>query len=236
MKKIKVCLVLLPMFTMACADEYSSEIDKTTQKINYEKKKDNTAGNWDNPYDIAGIFYIEILDILDQTIIKSCSIEEVAVLVDSVSANYLESKLLTGSLALSSKIPEIIQLINNGNTINNVLTGSALGPNAQESFLSFIDSVNLAIDQPYENIYRVIVDYENNIVHTLEYADYDKRILLATTSFMRYYTLIKDREDKDWDTSIGRIAAVVSGTQLDLFLGVKIALTTEICKRNFITR
>lgn len=236
MKKLKVCLVLLPMFTMACADEYSSEIDKTTQKINYEKKKDNAAGNLDNPYDIAGIFYVEILDILDKTIIKSCSVEEAAVLVDSVSTKYLESKLLTESIALSSKMLEIIQLINNGNTINNVLTRSTLTPYAQESFLSFIDSVNLAIDQPYDNIYKVIVDYESNIVNTLEYAGSDQQILLATTSFMRYYILIKDREDKDWDTSIGRIAAVVSGTQLDLFLGVKMALTAEICKRNFITR
>ena len=65
----------------------------------------------------------------------------------------------------------------------------------------------------------------------------DKRIILTTTSIIRYSAYKKKRKDKDWETSVTSIAAAVSGSdECIIVLALKMAATVGLSKNNNITQ
>lgn len=239
MKNLKAWLIILPLSTIACSDEYTGETSETTetaQIIGSTKKSGIGPGNPANPFDLAGTVHNEILEALDETSFNSQSIEDIAVLIDSVSTSYTELALSSNYPALSTRLVEITWIVNNDNAIDGVLATSTLGLNARTSLMVFIDSLLLSADNPYEDIHPIIVSYEADILANNSFTSNDKRIILTTTSVVRYSVYERKRKDKDWETSVTNIAATVSGAEQDLLVGLKMALTVGICKTNNITQ
>jgi hypothetical protein len=233
MKNLKVCLAILPLFTIACSDEYTGEMTKNAHVEQSAKKLVIGPGNSANPFDIAGSIHNEILETLDQTDFNSQSIEDIAVLIDSISAIHPELVSLSSDSALSSRLPEIIWIVNNNDVMNDLLGASTLGGNAKISLISFVDSLLLATDDSYGDIHSMIVSYEASILNNSELTSNDKRIMLTTTSVVRYSVYEDKRKDKDWETGISRIAATtVAGAENNLVLALKMALTVGLCQDN----
>jgi hypothetical protein len=237
MKNLKVFLAILPMFTIACSEEYTGEITKTTHITGSTKKSGIGPDNSANPFDNAGSIHNKILDILDETNFNSHSIEGIAILIDSVSAVYPpELVLLSSNPPLSNKLSEITWIINHNDAINDVLTQSTLGESAKTSLLTFVNSLLLTTDDSYEDIHSMIVSYEAGILTNTEFASNDKRIILTTTSVARYSIYTDKRKDKDWETGVSKIAATVSGAEADLVLGLKMALIIEVYQNSNVTQ
>jgi len=237
MKNLKVWLVFLPLLTIACTDDSSTEITETAQEFKGVKKKVGISPrNTANPYDLAGSAHNDILDIIDDTSINSYSIEDIAAVIDSISALNPDLALFPNDTTVSSKLSEITWIVNDNDAITEVLTTSTLGNSAKSSLTSFVNSLLLATDDPYEDIYAMIVGYETNVINSTGFTSEEKQILLTTTSVVRYSVYRKKREDKDWDTSVGNIAATVSGAEEGLVLGLKMAVTVGLCQNHNITQ
>lgn len=242
MKNLKVWLVILPLFTIACSDEYTGEITETAHMTESAKRLTVSAkrlgigpDNPANPFDMAGSIHNEILGTLDETTFSSQSIEDITILIDSVSAVYPELVPLSSYSTLSTRLSEITWIVNNYDAINDVLVASTLGVSAKTSFLTFVNSLALIANNPYEDIHSMIVSYEESILTNTGFTTDDKRILLTTTSVVRY-SAYRERKDKDWETSVTKIAATVSGAEQSLVLGLKMALIVGICKNSNITQ
>lgn len=236
MKNLKVWLIILPLSTIACSDEYTGETTETAHIIRSTLKTGNGPGNPANPFDQAGTIHNEILEALETTDFNSQSIADVAVLIDSVSTANPGLASSSNSPALSTKLAEITWIVNTDNAINGVLATSTLGASARTSLMEFVDSLLLSADDPYEDIHPMIVSYEADVLANNAFTSNDKRIILTTTSVVRYSVHERKRKDKDWETSVTNIAATVSGAEHDLCLGLKMALTVGICKTNNITQ
>jgi hypothetical protein len=237
MKNLKVFLAILPLFTIACSEEYTSEIIETAHITGSAKKLGIGPDNSANPFDNAGSIHNKILEILDQTNFNSQSIEDIAILIDSVSAVYPpELVLLSSNPKLSNRLSEITSIVNSDNAINDVLTESTLGESAKTSLLTFVNSLVLTADNSYDDIHSMIVSYEAGILTNAVLTSDDKRIILTTTSVARYSIYTEKRKDKDWETGISKIAATVSGAEEGLVLGLKMALTIELYQNNNVTQ
>ena len=235
MKNLKVWLVILPLFTIACSDEYTGEITETAYMAESAKTSGIGPDNPANPFDIAGSIHNEILETLNETNFSSQSIEDITILIDSVSAVYPELVPLSSYSTLSTRLSEIIWIVNDYDAIDDVLMASTLGVSAKTSFLTFVNSLPLTANYPYEDIHSMIVSYEEDVLANTGFTTDDKRIILTTTSVVRY-SAYRERKDKDWETSVTKIAATVSGAEQGLVLGLKMALTVGICKNNNVTQ
>lgn len=235
MKNLKVCLAILPLFTIACSEEYTDEIIETAHITGSAKKSDIGPDNAANPFDIAGSIHNEILETLE-TNFNSQSIEEIAILVDSVAAMYPGVVSLSNDSTLSTRLSEITWIVNSNNAIDEVLGASTLGVNARTSLLTFVDSLLLATDDPYMDIHSMIVSYEASVLTSSALTSNDKRIILTTTSVARYSIYTEKRKDKDWETGVSKIAATILGAEEGIILGLKMALTIELCQNNNVTQ
>ncbi|MBZ4036708.1 hypothetical protein K6T82_18200 [Flavobacterium sp. 17A] len=232
MKNLKAWLLILPFFTMACSDEYAEETIETSYQNKSMKKAGMSPANTANPYDSAGMIHNEILEILADTDFNSTSVEEITVLIDSVSAAHPELMLSTVDSTLSSRVLEITGIINSSDPVSNILGVSSLGTLAKTSFTAFLNSLLLASDSPYSDIHPIIVSYEASVLSSLAFSADEKRIILTASSVARYSVAEKKRKDKDWETSVTNIVAAVSGAQSNTALGLKMAAAVGICQNN----
>jgi hypothetical protein len=236
MKNLKAWLVILPLFTIACSDEYTGETTEIAHITESVKKSGIGPGNSANPFDIAGSMYNEILDIISETDFNSQSIEQIAILVDSVSAAHPEKMPISSDSTLSGRLSKITWIVNNDNAIDDVLTGCTMGVSAKANFITFVNTLLLAASDPYEDIHLFIVSYEADVLANTEFSDEDKRIILTATSVARYSAYEKKRKDKDWETNVTNIAATVCGAEQNLVMGIKMAVIIEIYKSNSLTQ
>lgn len=240
MKKLKLWLVILPVFTIGCSDEYTNQKIETSQATRSFKTSDLTTQKSVDPFDRAGEIYNNILDTLDRSSFNPHSIAEVVRLVDSVSKQYSELDLLSTETILSKRLSEIKWILNhkdasNDAVINKMLTRATIREDARKSFSLFVKSLMPRADDPYENVRLMILSYEKYVMDNTEFNSDEKRILLTTTSVVGY-SVDRKRKDKDWETSITKIAATVSGANQDIVLSLKMALTVGICQKKNITQ
>ncbi len=236
MKNFKIWLVILPLLTTACSDEYTTNVTETTRGNHLMKKSDPEPRNSANPYDVAGSVHNAILEILDNTDLDSLSIEDVAYLVDSITIVQNELAHLPAASALSSKITKITWLVNDEDAIEDVLDHSPLGNSAQTSLGTFINSALLLANAPYKDIYSMITGYEATVLLSAGFTNNEKQIILTTTSIVRYSFYRKKRKDKDWETNVGNIAATVSGADEGVVTALKMAVTVDMCINNNINQ
>lgn len=232
MKNLKAWLLILPLFTMACSDEYAQETIETSYENKSMKKAGISPANTANPFDSAGATHNEILEILAGTDQNASSIEEITALIDSVSTAHPELMLLTTDSTVSTRVTEISGIVNSSNPVSNILGVSSLGTLAKTSFTTFLNSLVLAADRPYSDIHPIIVAYEASVLTNLVFSADEKRIILTSTSVARYSIAEKKRKDKDWETSVTNIVAAVSGAQSNTALSLKMAAVVGICQNN----
>ncbi|OXB07798.1 hypothetical protein [Flavobacterium pectinovorum] len=235
MKNLKVWLAFLPLLAVACTSESASEATTSHLKTS---AKTTTIGpaNPANPFDLAGSIHNEILESLDGMDFNPQSAADVANAVDSISSLYPELVTLGGNSSLAARLDEINLLVSCEDPLEQVFTASSLEASARDSFSTFVSSLLLSADSPYEDIRTSIVSYEAFVLDSSEFTSEDKRIILTTTSVVRYSASRKKRKDKDWETSVTSIAATVLGAEECLALGLKMGVTVGLCQNENVSQ
>ncbi|GAA6765721.1 hypothetical protein AAFH68_16590 [Flavobacterium sp. CGRL1] len=234
MKNLKLWLVILPLITTACSEEYINKTVHTAETasntLNDFKKLKVSSQNAVNTFDNAENVYNKILDVFCQNEFDLNSVEDAAFLIDSVANSYSELDLLSTDAALDRRIPQIKWIINNDDAIDAIILNSSLGASARISLAGFVQSITRRADDPYEPLHRMIISYQQYVLHSSQFSSNDKQIILTTTSVVEY-SVKRKRKDKDWDTSVTKIAAAVAGAGQDIVLSLKMALAVGICQK-----
>lgn len=236
MRKLKIWIVFVPFFIMACSEENAVELAAPTYQSKSLKKSGSTPENSANPYDSAGRIYNEILAILDHTNFSSMSIEGITILIDSVSQAHPELIPSKSEAALSSRAMQIKALVNHSNPLYGIQAESNLGENAKASFSTFLNSLLLVDGSPYDVIHPLLVSYEATVLNSTVFSTNDKRIILTACAVARYSAAKRKRKDKDWETSVTNMVRTVSIPWDNSTSELKMAAVVAICKNNNVTQ
>ncbi|MGC4041913.1 MAG: hypothetical protein QM710_14310 [Flavobacterium sp.] len=204
--------------------------------VNYKGKNEKLPENDTNPYDNAGRIYEELFDsYYDGSMLP----QEVPHIIERVttiaSANSSFASLSTNGFGtLSSE--RMQHFATQGNAcIPEVLNRSSLTQNAKASFSGFIYSfISLyGTESDVTLLYNAVVKYENSVINTILLTENDKRIILTTTSIVRYSAYRtkkkpKKNTDPDWIIFVGNIVGGADGAEENMCKAIAEALATGI--------
>ncbi len=233
MKNIYSCLIILTFFASCSQDE------KANQEINTATSKE--AGDIlpiynANPYDNTGRIYDEIFDTYYDGTSRSTNVQSVIADVESI-ANANSSFVSINSTGYEPLTAERVLYISGRNIsdVAGIIGVSDLSPTAKTSFsnflLSFISLYASDIDEV--KIYDAIVKYESIVIVSNLFTENDKRVVLTTTSILRYTSYRakkkpKKNTDPDWIISVGHAFGTEEGAEENMAKAIVEGLVTGI--------
>lgn len=216
MKSLVRLCVVIAWITMSCStdNEFNSDpIGATTI----------TPQNSANMYDHAGAIYHDFIQLHNKDTVKNMQLADIDKQVRMLWKNYGYKTPKSEPLALPTN-----DTLTNKN-LKEVLNNANLSATAKESFLVFLDEIiNLHTD--YESWYANICSFENDVAQQENWTTEDRRVILTTTSLIRYtgYTLYSEEgegeEDEDWDVAIGNLVSMINGALSDTPAAISNAL------------
>jgi hypothetical protein len=243
MKSISLRLTILSVLIISCTPDSIDTSGSTNSEINNKKSKKTaryvqslnslnpvSPENPANLYDVAGKLHNDILDIYLAGHYQYNTLEEINQQIEVIVAennDFMRSNLGTNLPINLGLVQEIIS--NPQAKLDEAIVNSIMTNAAKSSLSSFMDDVVLWENNPYAEIYQSIVAYESTVIANTEFNEEDKRIILTTSSIVRYsiyYDLIG--EDKDWDTSKGHRVGGLSGAIYNSSIAVRRSLVTGI--------
>lgn len=222
---------ILPILLISCNSDESVEDYKSLIENNILGKPGIfSPSNSLNPYDSVGILHNDILDIYLSANHTHTSVEDID---DEIQSLILASTVVPDSSSLILPGTEVIaDILNSPDTsLTNIIDSSAMTSYSKIQFEDFIDSLMMMNEEEFEDIYDFITLYESSVLINISLNSNDKRIILTVASLARhsfYYS--KKRKDKDWETSVGNIAAGTGGALEDSVAALRMALVTGLSK------
>lgn len=244
MKNISLRLVILPFLIVSCTHDTIDTLASIDSKIS-NKKLEKTARlvqnltpeNPANIYDLAGKLHNDILDIYLAGNYQHNTIAQISQQIEVIVAENNNSTLLNLEIALPTNLDVIQEIINNPQTkLDQTIANSTMTTAAKDSLSRFMADVLLWENHSYEEIYASVLSYESAVIANPTFNNEDKRIILTTSSIVRYsiyYSSID--KDKDWDISIGHRVAGLSGAIDNSSVAIIRSLVTGIMIHNLLT-
>lgn len=182
--------------------------------INSKAKKVSFPANPSNPYDFVGYTYAAILDqLIDYP--QNWSMANIFSLCEDNTA--FQQMYSSGYVAMTDA--ELLSVFTAAELdIDQYIDSTALSEEGKNLLRSLVDNL-VAIktrDEQYDIAYNFLTGFENDIELSDLDSD-DKHVLLVTCSILRhgyYMESRKRRRDRDWELSIGHIAATSYGAEI----------------------
>jgi|SRR6218665_1931602 len=237
MKKFYSCLIILTFFASCANDENNDQESDTSLS-----KKGADAllpANVVNPYDHAGRIYDELFDSYYDGSIRPASIESVILQVEAIAnANESLNDLDDGHLPLFVERIQYLAGLGNGD-IASIVTTSGLSPAAKTSFSNFLISITALYDSETDasKMYNAIVKYEGTVLNNESLTFNDQRVILTTTSIMRYSSYRakkkpKKNTDPYWNIWVTHVFGGEEGAEENLEKAILQGLVIGIVSNN----
>lgn len=224
MKTLTLWTIILTLFVSCSTENETSISDDTQTEITTDAMLRKTGlypENSNNIYDAAGQLYYDISDAYlmqgNVSVTTAGTISQVESIAN-MNEEYLTIRPATYVSPTTARIDYILS--NQQATALNIIANSSMTANAKLSLTNFLTTLMLYRDlqKEYDDIYRLIVDYETVIIADNTLTANDKKIILTTTSVSRYgfYFASKHRRkprDRDWEISWGHIIASTDGSE-----------------------
>ncbi|WP_374173169.1 hypothetical protein [Flavobacterium tructae] len=244
MKNILLRLVVLSLLIVSCTTDSIDTFDSIDSKINDKKSiktvrltRETSPENPANSYDVAGKIHNDILDIYLGGNYQYNTITQISQQIETIAANNSDFILLNPGVNLLSNLDVIQEIIDNPQTKLNQAIGNSIMTNlAKESLSNFMGDVLLRKNDPYTGIYQFIVSYESFAMNNPEFNNEDKRIILTTSSIVRYSLYYASgRKDEDWGSGVGHRVGALTGAIDNSTTAIVRALVTGIMINNLVT-
>lgn len=186
MKIIYSCFIILT-FSASCTNNENS-IQETNPSLNIKSGGDVLPAYSANYYDSAGLIYDELFDAYYNGISLSTDIPSVISDVEAIAdANALFSNIEDGHQSISAERIQYLASSSNDSIIS-VIGSSSLSATAKSSFSDFLSTMTVLFDteEDADTIYNAIIKYEDTIINNTSITTNDQRLILVTTSIMRY--------------------------------------------------
>ncbi|CAA9202419.1 hypothetical protein [Flavobacterium collinsii] len=244
MKNISFSLVILPLLIVSCTTDTIDNSDSAYNKVSSKKSQNSTRlvqnltpENPANIYDFAGKLHNDILDVYLAGNYQHTTIAQISQQIEAIAASNDDLMLLCTGTILPTNLNVVHEIINNPQAkLDQVIVNSVMTSTAKNSLSSFMNEVLLWENHPYDEIYESITSYEATVISNPIFNDEDKRIILTTSSIVRYsiyYDIVE--KDKDWDNSVGHRVGGLSGAIDNSSAAIIRSLVTGIMIHNLIT-
>jgi hypothetical protein len=232
MKNLKAWLVLLPMLTAACSNDYQNENVSQNNSLKLKNGTPDTSISA-NPYDNAGVIQNNILEIYESLSSNHSRLTATIHSVDSIAAN----QPALHSVALQPDHADQIRWIlsHESTALPQILATSSLSVPARLSLQSLVNNIFAPVPPGAEESISMIASYVNITKDIKIFSNEEKRILLTVCSLWEYSLRRKRRPDLDWETSVGHIAAMLYGAEQNLDVAVRISSVVGLCHNSAIS-
>ncbi|MCV9932879.1 hypothetical protein OIU80_11345 [Flavobacterium sp. LS1R47] len=237
MKNISFPLVILQLLTISCTPDTIDNTESIASKVSMKKLEKSTRlvqnpipENPANMYDFAGKLHNDILDVYLAGNHQHTTIEQINQQIEAIATANTNFILLSTGINLSFNLDIIQEIVSNPELeLAQAITNSTMTNAAKESLSSFMNDVILWENNSYEEIYQSVISYESSVIANSGFSNEDKRIILTTSSLVRYsiyYNLT--RKDKDWPPSKGHLVGGLSGAIDNSSTAIRRSLVTGI--------
>lgn len=243
MKNISFPLVILSLLIVSCSTDTIDTVESINNKVSNRKSEktarlaqDLTPENPANIYDYAGKLHNDILDVYLAGNYQYTTIAQISQQIEIIAAANNDLMLLNSGTNLPIDLDLVQEIVNNPQVkLDQAIVNSSMTSAAKDSLSSFMSNVILWENQSYQEIYESIISYESAVIANPVFNNEDKRIILTTSSIVRYsiYYNIVDK-DKDWDISIGHRVGGLSGAIDNSSAAIRCSLVTGIMIHNLI--
>lgn len=243
MKNISLGLVILPLLIISCTTDSIDNTESINGKVSSEKSEKSarlvqnlTPENPANIYDLAGKLHNDILDIYLAGNYQYTTIAQISQQVEAIAAEDNDLMLLKSGKNLPINLEVIQEIVNNPQAkLDEAIANSTMTNVAKGSLSSFMNDVLLWENDEYGAIYQFIISYESSVMTNPQFNDEDKRIILTTSSIIRYSLYFtKERKDEDWDSSVGNRVGGLSGAINNSSIAIRRSLVTGIMINNLV--
>lgn len=244
MKNILFLLVNLSLIIVSCTTDTIDNSEIVDNKVSNQKSQnlarlvqDLTPENPANIYDFAGKLHNDILDVYLAGNYQHTTLAQISQQIEAIAAANNDLMLLDIGTNLPIDLNIIQEIVSNSQVkLDQVIVNSTMTSAAKNSLSSFMNNLLLWKNQSYEEIYQSILSYESTVISNPVFDNEDKRIILTSSSIIRYsiyYDVVE--KDKDWDTSIGHRVGGLSGALDNSSVAILRSLVTGIMIHNLIT-
>lgn len=244
MKNISFPLVILSLIIVSCTTDTIENSKSIDNNVSNEKSQNSARlvqdlipENPANIYDYVGKLHNDILDVYLAGNYQYTTIAQISLQVEIIAAANNDLMLLDTGTILPTNLNVIQEIINNPQAqLDQAIVNSTMTSTAKNSLSSFMSNLLLWENHSYEEIYQSILSYESTVISNPVFDNEDKRIILTTSSIVRYsiyYDVVE--KDKDWDTSIGHRVGGLSGALDNSSVAIIRSLVTGIMIHNLIT-
>jgi len=172
------------------------------------------AENKNNPFDYTGKTYNSILQAYANENFSSANPQDVLERVESIANNLPEFTALKNNNAyVNANYETLADIISGDYSIANALSDSGLSPNAQVVLTNFIVNLKSQVEsQSTATVHMFMMDFEDTLWQQTNLSTNDKKIILSTTSIIRYANAEKTNSDSDkkWSALRTQITATLS--------------------------
>ncbi|MCF6132752.1 hypothetical protein [Flavobacterium wongokense] len=189
-----------------------------------------------NPYDNAGQVYDELFSTYYDGTVRLNNAQSVINQVETIAQG--SSSFL--SIATGGYAPLSVERINylaekRNSDIGAIIGASSLSPHGKTSFANFLISFVALYESDADAIsmFNAVIKYEDSIIGSTLLPENDKRILLTTTSIVRYSSYRakkrpKKNTDPDWIISVGHAFGTEEGAEENMAKAIVEGLVTGI--------
>lgn len=233
MKKIYSCLLILTFF--ASCDDDNQTVSKITTALSHKDGGDVLPAYSANPYDNAGQIYDALFDAYYDGTIRPADVLSVIEDVETI-ANTNASFISLGSSYTSLSAERVLYLATRSNSdIGGIIGASSLSSAGKTSFSNFLISFTALYDFESDalKMYNAVVEYEETVIINELLTANDKRVILTTTSILRYSSYRakkkpKKNTDPDWLISVGHAFGTSEGAEENMSKAIVEGLVTGI--------
>lgn len=231
MKNLLILKWILPIFILSllssCVEDELPISEKTSTL--FDRKTTLSPNNSENPFDYAGIFHNEILESYQSLNYNANSLSAISLKIDSLMGN---SSNGIGIFQHSEDLSIIEDIILDPLTkLDSILSASDLSVEAQLNLLDTIEQLQLLDDEPFDEIYTMMISFETTINLHPTMTIRDKEVILIVCSIIRHSLFYRiGRDEGDWDTSVGHKTAAIQGALSGLAEAVKLSIIIGVAQ------
>ena len=236
MKNFPHLMFFLALSILSCStddqvnDLSTNEQIETTNKVS-QRIASYSAENRDNPFENTGRIYSAVLDEYDNAVIGSSLLNNIQTL-EAVANSFPDFMALKpGNHYTSVSYLTIKNILDNIYSFENALYDSTLSNNGKYALTNFmVDLKSEVSTQSRETVNAFVIDFENNLLLQNTLTANDLKIILTTTSILRYANSYESNEDPDkkWGNIKVGIIAALNGLSHDTAKGVLSASIVKI--------
>lgn len=227
----RICVwICVSQFFVSCNN---TAVDTNMNEESLRKSGDYPENNA-NEYDVAGKIYNQLLESYKTAHPDGGDKSKVLLEIESLAYANDDFKALGNNDYIPVNMERIEAILNGReNALQEVILKSKLSVEGKVSIYRFAAAamIQQTLGPDYDAMHNYILDYEDEVITSNVFTAEDKRIMLTTSSIVRYMTARKrpkKNKDRDWELLVGTFATGIEGGSVNIQNAIIMSATLAV--------